>query len=53
VEEIVPLEPTVTFEEEKVELSVDTWNPAGGVTRMPADMFVPFTEKLVTEEFDP
>ena len=49
---MVPLDPTVTVEE-NVELSVDTWKPAGGVTRMPASMFEPLTVKVVTEEVVP
>ena len=39
---MVPAAPTVTVEE-NVELFVETWKPAGGVTRMPAAMLVPET----------
>ena len=43
---MVPAAPTVTVGE-KVELSVLTSNPLGGVTKMPAFILVPETLKVV------
>ena len=52
VEPIVPEEPT-TKEEENEALSVETSNPVGAVTVMPASMFAPDTVKLSEEDSVP